>query len=409
MTSDLTHLVCLTQQVLADQRGWRVPPTIQHVLGGSKSVVVRMSIDGAPPDVPATVIVKQTQSIGGIAYDPTSTDSNNPAQLLFNEWAAYEFVRTIPCDPPLTPRLYGGDPVHGLLVLEDLGDVDGPTTLDPMAASNPEHARHLLLASVRSLAQLHGMTMRQDARYRAIRQALGPQAPPTALFYDPWPHARLQPSPTDACSQVIAAYQAMRQILGLPPASSIDAEIARIIHDVEENPGPFLALCQGDQNLPGRLLRSGALPRRFDFDQAGFRHALLEGMPGRMTWGCMLRIPASIVVDMDRAYQEALRPYCPVATDTAAFQAAQLVAGGRWHIFHVLNRIPAALERDAPRGRSSRRQQNIAWQEAFAQLSNEFDGLPALGRSAHEIGARLRRLWPDVEPLPYYPAFAHDV
>jgi hypothetical protein len=405
MTHDITNMIRMTQQVLAKRYDWCVSLNVQQVVVGAKSVVVRVAVKGSTSRVPETLVIKQIQSIGGIACDPTSTDPSNPAQLLFNEWAACEFLNTIACHPPLAPRFYAGDQAHGLIVLEDLGDVDGPTTVDPMQTPDREHAIYLLMESVRALAQLHGMTAHQYQRYQQIRQALGSQTTPAALFQESWPRARLQASSTQECDAIIERYQALRHILGLQSAQGIETEIAHSIHIVEDNPGPFLTLCQGDQNMPGRLLCTGALPRRFDFDQAGFRHALLEGMPGRTTWGAMLRIPPSVVSDMERVYQERLALRCSAAADPACYRDALLAAGARWHIFHVLNRIPAALGGDAPRGLSSRRQQNIAWQDAFAQLSEECGGLAALGCSAREIAAQLRRAWPDVEPLPLYPAF----
>jgi hypothetical protein len=405
MDEHLTHLVVTTQHLLATRYGVEVSLRSEHVVMTAKSVVIRVAVADAPAHLPPTLIVKQPRPHGtSVDTSPLPEQQDARARLL-NEWAACALLRTIPCEPPLAPQVYAADVPAGILVLEDLGDVDGATTTDPLAADNPAWARTFLLESVRSLAQLHGLTMPTYDRYCVLRRALGPLGTPPALFTAPWVPARLRAVQRTERHRIITAYQRMRGTLSLAPATGIESEVAWIVHAVEARPGPFLALCQGDQHLPGRLLASGALPRRFDFDQAGFRHAFLEGMPGRLTWGCMLRIPPPIIIEMEHAYRDAIQPYCPAVADISQYQQALLAAGGHWHLFHTLHRLPAALAGDAPRGPSSRRQQNLAWQDAFVTLSDTYAGLPALRQSAGEIAARLRRLWLNVEPLPYYPAF----
>lgn len=73
---------------------------------------------------------------------------------------------------------------------------------------------------------------------------------------------------------------------------------------------------------------------------------------------------------------------------------------------HVLHRLPEALVTDRPRGPPSLGQQVVPWISAFAQLSQELGGMPALGASARALHARLDAVWPpEVMALPYYPVF----
>src|SRR5262249_28240318 len=110
---------------------------------------------------------------------------------------------------------------------------------------------------------------------------------------------------------------------------------------------------------------------------------------------------------LDAAYRAALGQGCPEAADDAVYYRAMVAAGARWHIFHVIWRLaPDALREDRPRGPSSLRQQVLAWIDAFADLSEEYGHMPALGGSARDMAQRLRTLWPvEVHTLPGYPAF----
>src|SRR5262249_20647866 len=153
---------------------------------------------------------------------------------------------------------------------------------------------------------------------------------------------------------------------------------------IEENPGPLLAYCKGDQNGAGDYIRQGGRPRLFDFGAAGFRHALIEGMPWRMTWGCMMRIPGRIWPAMERAYRSYLAGGCIDALDDVKFYRSLAEAGARWNIFHINHRLPDALGSDRQRGPTTLRQQVIAWIEAFAELSEEYGQLQSLGQSARD-------------------------
>jgi hypothetical protein len=171
-------------------------------------------------------------------------------------------------------------------------------------------------------------------------------------------------------------------------------------------PGPFLAFCQGDVNAPGNCLRQNARLRLYDYDCGGYRHALVEGLAGRLTWGCMSRIPADVVRAMDVAYREELATGCAAAAEVGPYRQALVEAAARWHVFHVVWRLPTGLERDFLRGLTTFRQQLLAWLDAFVGVVDEFGWATALGESARAVGRCLRARWPpETRQLPYYPAF----
>jgi hypothetical protein len=153
-------------------------------------------------------------------------------------------------------------------------------------------------------------------------------------------------------------------------------------------------------------MRTGTTLRFFDFDCGGFRHALLEGLAGRLTWGATSRIPTGVVGAMEEAYRQALAAGYAAARDDGLYRRGLAEAAARWHVFHVIWRLPTALERDHQRGITRLRQQLLAWLEGFAAVAEECSHATALGASALALAARLRERWPpDVVELPFYPAF----
>ena len=371
------------------------------------SIVVRCEVIDVNPNLPASFIVKKARE-DEFRYQPDSPETPNAAHWLFNDWAASEFLNNVPNAIPLSPLLYGGSREFGLIVLEDLGDGEAPNTFDALLGNDPELAEQTLIEHVSLIGNLHAATTGREVEYGRIRQRLGALPKPESLYQDPWSDARNCPVPSSEVEEAVKLYRTVAERLGIRPQAGVSEEIAYVTSAVEERPDSSLAFCKGDQNLAGDYIRQNGQPRLFDFGTGGFRHALIEGMPGRMTWGCMMRIPSRILLLMDTAYQSQLTQKHPEISDEM-FRRAMLEAGARWNIFHVVHRLPDALTSERQRGLTTLRQQVIAWLRAFADLSEEFCGMPALGVSARRMVERLGSVWPaEASNMPYYPAFRQD-
>ena len=371
------------------------------------SIVVRCSVVGSGSDVPVSVIVKKARE-DEFRYNPDSSETPNSAHWLFSDWAAADFLGNVPSEIPFSPKLYGGSREFGLIVLEDLGNGETPNTYDALLGDDPELAEQTLIEHVSLIGQLHAATIGRDEEYKRIRQGLGALPKSEKLFQDPWADARNRPIPASEIEEAIKFYRTAFANLGIRAAAGASEEIEFVASKVEACPKQFLAFCKGDQNAAGDYIRQHSKPRLFDFNASGFRHALIEGMPGRFTWGCMMRIPKRIKPLMDAAYKSQLTQKHPKITDEI-FRRAMIEAGARWHIFHVIHRLPDALNGDRQRGLTTLRQQTFAWLMAFADLYEEFDCLQALGVSARRIVERLRKSWSvEVCDLPYYPAFGSE-
>ena len=386
------------EQIIANHFAREVPLRPGEVYRSNKSLVTRCYVTKDVAHVPASFIVKHTLA--------NSTAPYQAEYNLLTDWASCLFLRTIPGPYVWAPLCYGGDLTQRIIVLEDLGTGTGPNTTELLMGDDPQAAEQGLVEHSRLLGSLHANTSGTVNVYRNIRQLLGAEPKEDDLFAEPWSNARRQPLQQNEISQAIDRYCDVLKMMGIVSRQCLKDEIAQVATSVESDPGPYLAYCRGDQNMAGDYLRCGNQLRLFDFDSGGFRHALLEGMPGRMTWGCMLRIPAQVVEQMDKEYRNVWAAHHPGVVTHNDFNQAMVSAGARWHIFHTIERVVPALQRDRPRGCSLLRQQCVAWMDAFASLSEEFHLYLELGAAARALSEKLRIAWSNqVDELPYFPAF----
>lgn len=372
------------------------------------SIVIRCQVTEGPSELPSTVIAKKVREHGSKEgpYLPDSPCNPNNAHGFFTDWSSLALFNQIGTDLSLLPFFYGGDREAGVIVMEDLGDGHGLDVVDAVEGSDPGLAEEALVEYAQATGQLHAVTVGKAESYYRIRYSLGPRPEPFPLYTAPWVDARGYSSGADEVVEAIQKYQVQFKHVGIQPHPNVGEEIESVTAHVGDCPSPFWVLCQGDQNGVGGFIRYGSRLRMYDFDAGGFRHALLEGVPARITWGGMVRVPRHVVVRMDKAYQTAFAKGCPEAADDASFYRAMVEAGGYWHVFHIITRLPGRLESDSLRGPSTYRQQIMGWLEGFADMSEEFGHLPALGKSARDMLTRLRSLWPStVHYPPYYSAF----
>lgn len=352
--------------------------------------------------IPPTLIVKHTIP----RPEPSYADWHIHA--LLNDWAAGRFLGQISSHPPLAPKFYAGSLLERILVMEDLGTGSTPNTYELLLGSDIDQARQSLVEHVALLGRLHAETSGIAQTYLSIRNTLGAQEPEKPLYCHPWSRARLRTSTDDELQAAVQRYRTALQAVGIAPVSGVEAEIALVTAEIEEQPGPFLAYCKGDQEVPSDVIRCGSDLRLFDFNVGGLRHALVEGMPGQMTWGCHMRLPHNLVLLLEQVYQREFARGCPIATNGTVFQRAFVLAAARWHLFHVTWRLSHALQADTTRGPTGTtlRQQFLAWTDAFVELASDYGYVPNLVQAAARLAARLREAWPsETHTLPYYPIF----
>ena len=393
-----TEIIAAAESLLPAEWGNEVQLQVEETYENVTTTVIRGRLSNTSSEAPASVAVKHAR--------PHPENPTGYLHSFLNDWAACLFLNSFEHDPPLAPRFYGGDTERCVLVMEDLGSGDGPNTMALLEGSDPDLAAQGLVEHAALMGQLHAATLGRAGDYLKLRETLGPLQPGSELYSYPWSNALRRPPLPSEIGHAIERYRIVRERLNLSPKSGADAEIEVASLKVEGDPGPFLAYCKGDQNLPGDLVRSCGRLRLFDYGEGGYRHALIEGVPGRFTWGCMMRLPHQLIPEMEVAYRSKLVRGCREAADDNVWSRAIADAGARWHIFQALARVPTALKENYQRGPTTLRQQVTAWIEAFAELAEETGYYTALGESAREMSRSLRAMWRSAETtLPYYPAF----
>ncbi len=358
--------------------------------------VLRCPVTTAPAGTPASVIVKASVGTGDNAYDPDKDALGGTAWRFFNEWAGTRFLNERAVgDAPLYARLLGGDADAGLFVLEDLGN--GLSLADVLQGDDPEQARAALFAYAAALGRLHARTFGGEADWRRVRSAVGGQETIREREGVRWMRENAEPFVKHCAA------------LGVPLASGFEDEVAAVRQTFDASNGPFDAFAPCDTCPDNNRIEEGGRLRFFDFEFAGFRHALLDAaylhLPFPTCW-CVNRLPQGLPDELEAVYRQELAPACPEAADDDTFFLAMSQAVAYWAVASVSWSLEGALKENRAWGISTVRQRHPLRLENFAARSERFGHLPGLSATCRALAEKLRALWPeDDTAMPLYPPF----
>jgi hypothetical protein len=384
------RLAAAVEETLAEAWGGRVSLDREVVLRGSdRSRVLRFRVREGPAAAPASVIIKHVQGDENERYDPDNAPPFTPAWRFFNDWTGAQFLSAVADDPLLCPRFYGGDRGNGFVALEDLGE--GDSLAEVLLGDDPARAEQALLALAATLGRMHAATIGREAEYQRLQDALGARSPGNP-------------------GQSSSPYNSFREgcgALGIALTPGVAAALEAVAAAMRE-PGPFLAYTHGDPCPDNNRYADGRL-RLFDFEYGAFRHALRDGVYGRVpfpTCWCVNRLPPDVPPRMEAAYRQELVKGCPEARDNDCFHRAVVEASAHWTFDTIGWHLSHALEQDREWGIATTRQRVLVRLDNLAALTGQLGHLEELGETAQEIAARLRALWPsEADAMPLYPAF----
>jgi hypothetical protein len=113
------------ERILSQEFGRRLELGRTQSLGrNSRSLVSRCHVTDPPRGVPPTVIVKCFQADDGRPFCPDHRYQGSPSWRFNHEWAGTTFLSRVLGPRCCSPRLYGSDSTHGILILEDVGTGD---------------------------------------------------------------------------------------------------------------------------------------------------------------------------------------------------------------------------------------------------------------------------------------------
>jgi hypothetical protein len=333
--------------------------------GGPKfpSNVVRCRVQDGSTDLPATVIVKQ---------------SNWPGQALA-EWIALEFLNSLPdvSSNAFVPRLLGTDQCHELVIMEDLGPMSLGRILSQ--ADDSSHARHALLGLMQTLATIHTATFGEECLHKEIAVRIGP--------------CRSRETIASKMNRILQAFPVLAEDVGVPIDSDTHRELEKV-NRLLNSPEPFWGLVQGDLN-PGNIIENDGHMSLCDFVPSAYYNVLIEGVYPLIYYlahGDIDRYPDDVLTEMFDEYIHTLGTHCPAATEDELVGPHIVAASAAWMVY-MLEKLPDFMEKDSPRGVFTHRQSILYCLDTFACIAQRYDCFPSLAGVATKMSCQLKSIW----------------
>ena len=395
--ADDTVTLRATGEVLARRFGGTPTLTVTEILREQyRNRALRCAVQDAPAGTPESVFVKIVEGKDENAYDPENDTNGGTAWRLYNEWAGNRFLDDLGLDPSPGAGFLGGDRAAGLIVLNDLGK-DGASLADRMQANDRPALIAALQSYAASMGRLQSATMGKEAEFRRIRCDIGGT------------EIAREGEGTIWLKETGDSFRELCALAEEPLPVGFDAEMEQV-RKAMDAPGPFLAFSPGDTCPDNHRLTDTPYVRFFDFEFAGFSHALLSAayfyLPFPTCW-CVNRLPNEVVAQMETVYRTELAAQCPEAADDALFYPALLAARAFWTINTVTETGTKTIteSEDFPWGISTVRQRHLLRLDNFADAAEQFNAFPALGDLSRRLASNLRTRWRLPEEMPLYPAF----
>ena len=370
-----------------------------------RSHVWRCELEAADVD---SIVVKSMRGFEEPDFDPAARDPAAGFTRLALEYAAARMIGDL-ADAPLGPRVYGVDPEHGYIVLEDLGDGANlaEILLDP--ASSTEHATKSLARYAEALARLHATTLGRQHEFRAHANAIA-----GARQFSTDPSASHGQRVDAWLRQDLPAFTQAFAALDIAPPAQLEAECTAIAHTLTAAQ-MWKALSNGDYCPDNHIIDRFGQFRLLDFEKGGFRHAFLDlaylYLPFPTCW-CVHSLPDAAVARAEAAYRAQLAPVIPAIADDAIF-GEQLAHACAFWVVRSLNMNPdkgytlaATLHADTTWGRATLRQRHVLRLGNVARLLARHNTLPALTSAFDALARTLRARWGADADTPLFPAFA---
>jgi len=378
-----SDLITHAERLLADL--WRGPVQVtaaqRLTAQGRRNLVLRCRVQSKAADAPVSVVVKHACQADYRPDDPLSW----PAVGLFRDWAGLEFLGGIG-GQELCPKFYGGDRAAGFFIMEDVGaaeDLDQVLTRGSAA-----RAEQALLQLARTLGHMHSASIGRAHEYQQIRDRLGPG------------DGRRRLALAEQVRTLGPQLVQWGRTLGFGPHEQLAQDLEAVARAMQD-PGPFLAYTHADPCPDNCFLIDDRLCL-IDFEFGLFRHALLDGVYGRLrfpTCKCVRDIPAPVIAAMETVYRRALAQNCPAAADDETFHRAVAEACAFWVLENLAHLLPRALVYEEPYGLATNRQRLLCRLTAFLEVSQRAGHLPGLHDYLERLLARLQRDWRATLPL----------
>ena len=352
-----------------------------------RNTLLRLRVTGGP-DTGRTVVLKQVDGFGKNANDWTKG-------RFYGDALGALFLTQVSGDRH-APRCLGVDVRLGFILMEDLGPVE--SLVEPLLEGSADQARTALLTYVRRLGAMHADTAGRQREYDEIADSV--QAPP---------RFRTRQSRRDddrSLRQGLEGFSRQLAELKMPRIGPAIIDEIEAVGATVRDPGDFAVLLHRDA-CPDNMAFGADRLRLIDFEFTRFGHALIDGLypqlPFPTCWCCNV-VPDGLADELTAAYRGELTRGCPAAADDAVFARAAAHVTAWWLVCSFGWPFENVLKQDDTWGLASNRSRELTRLDRFATVAERAGELPALSELARSLAAKLRTIWPDTEPLPFYPA-----
>lgn len=281
--------------------------------------------------------------------------------------------------------------------------------VDTLTLANYDNAVFALRRFMKALGSFHAASFGHTALYETILKGIHNDA------------ETLQDELDFIFSDLLPKLESTSKSLNIHLTHECITEAKSLIESMLK-PGPFTVLTHGDI-CPDNVFdhKDSRDLQLIDFEWAYVRNALLDSTYLRMsmpTCWCAKAIPNEVIESLELIYREELKQTIPKAWDDLAYATAYTEACGFWVLQQTLPFLDSILVKDRV-GPSGPVPENSLWQpevnyvrprflsrlQAFADIASQNNLLPHLRQMAINMLIEVKKRWPDVKPLEFYPAF----
>jgi len=381
-------LTAAAERMLFDRFGSQIHfTTVERLSEPDRRNLILRCLSTPTANFPSKFIIKKVQAD---VYEPDNPDSWD-TQRFFSDWIGSQFLSSLGGESSHGPQFYGGNRELGFIILEDMGH--HRSLVEPLLHEDAARAEEALLRYSLCLGKLHADTVNKSTLFEQLSQSVSAHGRTMTTM-----GAQVEKDNQDVLTLI--------QALGVLPGIALRQELHEMGKAVV-NPGPFLVYIHGDP-CPDNVFDHDPDLRLIDFEFGYFGHALIDASYARMlfpTCWCANRLPQSIVEKMESRYRTEFVKGCPEAKENSIWEHALLSMCGYWLLNTLAWHLEAALKEDRNWGIAGLRQRILARLEAFAIAAEEYGRFPALLETAGHLRDTLSQRWPEIQPLPLYPAF----
>ncbi|HCH09869.1 MAG TPA: hypothetical protein DEW32_11805 [Dehalococcoidia bacterium] len=166
-----------------------------------------------------------------------------------------KFLGDLDTETTFAPNVICGDIDSRLIVTEEIANAE--SLVEPILGGDSDKAEQSLISFARFLGKMHATTAGKSQDFERHLSHVGEPGPNYGEY------RRL----------ILANLKSVLDHLELSPTPSFHDEVEPVL-DAMLNTGPFLSFVHGDP-CPDNVLISGSGIRLIDFENAGFKHALI--------------------------------------------------------------------------------------------------------------------------------------